>query len=91
MSFPTECGRIIRSHEDREMNPAAEIRTTRIDIPAPGFLEDWTPAIERALQAKHPGAKIAFEPRAVGSAAVRNPATGLDEQILEVEVKWTAA
>lgn len=35
------------------MNTPAEIRTAYIDIPAPGFLEDWTPAIERALEAKH--------------------------------------
>ena len=73
------------------MNTPAEIRPAHIDIPAPGFLEDWTPAIERALQAKHPGAKIALEPRAVGSADVRNPATGRDERILQVEVKWTQA
>ena len=72
-------------------NTTPSIRTAYIDILTPGFLEDWTPAIESALWAQHPGAQIVAPPRAVTSARVRNPATGLDEDVLEVEVKWIPA
>ncbi len=72
-------------------NTTPAIRTAYIDILAPGFLEDWTPAIESALEAKHPGARIVAPPRAVGGGKVRNPSTGHDADVLEVEVKWIPA